>query len=41
MKNGLKNLITAYLIPKLSGILYFCVMTSLVVLKDASEKNKV
>jgi hypothetical protein len=30
MKNGINNLFTAHLIPKLSGNLYFYVMTSLV-----------
>jgi hypothetical protein len=40
MKNGLNNLFTAHLVPELSGILYFCVMTSLVVLKMGAKRRK-
>ena len=39
MKNGLNNSFTAHLIRKLSGILYFCVMTSQVVPDGSKEKN--
>jgi hypothetical protein len=38
-ENGLDNLFTAQHFPKLSGILYFCVMTSLVALKMAAKKE--
>jgi hypothetical protein len=38
MKNGLSNLFTAHFITKLLGMKH---QTSLVMLKDASKKNKV